>query len=564
MPLPLAHGGKHISSLSASHLEIPLKEDEENPRIVHQCKCLATSSHPSQTYSSHSEVDTDWSVDLNLSATLQTTFYEVELIAKNSSKENMMKKVIVCIQVQVAPTAEPFSSRYRNSLHRIELDANTTPISIKIPTKAIIAKKYLVCLVASQIIVFQLRKPVKEPKNPIVPLPPYITKVPDEPTHKIPWQSIHKVVPVATKPRRVPNLMGILCFCNFEALGSSLLLAGSDQGSIILVTYRDPRLAGILYTLDTPIIGMNHASMGKRGKLVCLNREGEVYFLESHALVGTRAEMVDFTVGTNRQYESYGNGVYPDEKEEVSTENQHHSQNGNLELLEVSTEESNMLLINLIPTCNYHVLERYCVMTWIDAYRLALLPKAGSNAVARVLMVQDSSIKLIATLTIDTDMLTETRHALFLATPMVEFPSADIPYHVFYDKNSSCLLVSTYIHASETVLHPISCCWQWQSNAISLLIFSTLDNLKYSYISNLFVVPSLKGDMKLTHVHNSTRGWQKTIYQTAILSPHNTLVPSSSVREECPLLLGSNFIMLPFCFKVWYSSLSVITLLDFF
>jgi hypothetical protein len=150
-------------------------------------------------------------------------------------------------------------------------------------------------------------------------------------------------------------------------------------------------------------------------------------------------------------------------------------------------------------------------------------------------------------LTMTKERLTETSKGSFSVDSLIRSSDA---YSVAYDSHSSCILVSTHLHTSDHKVLPLVCCWHWRSNTTSLVLSSTPVDANASYSSNFSLGKDLNGITRFSHVCSSAKGWKKTMYQTAILSPNHTLRKAAAVQEESPLLLGPDFVMFPVCVKV--------------
>lgn len=617
MPLPMANGGTHVSSKSLPNTTILLQEGDESPRLLHQFQCQCQSSPtdylgifpspnghtsaPTSAPVSAAPASAASGVDdpataasaaagtdggskkhqrpvVSFTATLLISMYQMENI---SSIHTGKKKTITvaCINVQLTPTAEPFSAIYRESLHRIELETTetgTTSITESQllhhhpPPMAKIANNYLICSVASQLIIFQLRKPLKQPVTVVPPLPPYITKSMDDSASTsrsssrqaqldVIASSLKPIIPVATNPRRVHGLTDVLSFCNLDTMipGCSLLLASRDNGDIVAITYRDAQLAGTLFSSPLtrtgggsnngrPAVAMCHVSMGKRGKLVCLSSDGQASFFESHALVGSESDTTNVSISTN-DYDA--NDSFQDERD-VSEQTSSKRIPG---LLRIPSSRTNMVHVNLIPLPHLQLSEKYRTMTWIDSNFLVLLAApSSSNVVAQVVTIHDSSVQPVSTLTMTKERLSEVSNGSFSVQQVTK---SDGPYNVTYDSHSSCILVATQLHASDHKVLPFVCCWHWRSNTTSLVLSSpTAMDANESYLSTLSLEKGLDGVARFAHICSSTKGWKKTMYQTAMLSPNHTLMTASAIQEETPLLLGSDFVMFPVCTKVRITS----------
>jgi hypothetical protein len=593
-----------VSSKSMPNTTILLQEGDESPRLLHQFQCQCQSSptdcvgmfpspngHASATSTATGSTIGSASATANaatgmedadaaatdgvarmdqrqrhvvsFTATLLISIYQMENVINRNrdlGSNDAEKKTITiaCINVQLAPTAEPFSAIYRESLHRIELEntqAITTESLLRHPPIAKIANNYLICSVASQLVIFQLRKPLKQNAALVPPLPPYITKsMEDSTATSTSRSSLKPIIPVATKPRLVHGLTGVLSFCNLDTMipGCSLLLAGRDNGDIVAITYRDAQLAGTLCsplipTGVRPAVAMCHVSMGKRGKLVCLDQDGQPTFFESHTLVGTESNTTNVSISANQDDGDDNFQKFQEEREVPSPEGKMSSKRipG---LLRIPSIRTNMVHINLVPLPQLHLNGKFGTMLWIDSNFLVFVAEpSSSNVVAQVVAVQESLVQPVSSLTMTKERLSEVSKGSFLVRQVTKSAAA---YNVQYDGQSSCIMVTTHLQALDNKVLPFVCCWHWRSNTTSLVLSSPAIDASESYVSTVSLGTGLDGVTRFVSICSSTKGWSKTMYQTAMLSPNHTLSMASAIQEETPLLLGPDFVMFPVCIKV--------------
>jgi hypothetical protein len=420
------------------------------------------------------------------------------------------------------------------------------------PPQAFLVDKYLACIIASQIVIFQLRKPLpgKVIHKARPPLPSYIKQDNEEMSTSTDMYGSEIIIPVATTPRIVPELREVTSICNMETTDYGILLAGLADGRIVVVSYRDAQIAGVLWQGAVPLTYLCHISMGKRGRLVAIDQEGYVTFFESHAIVGTEAETANFAVQhQEEQDDNDSDQMYRDESETV--ERSFISRPSRL--VRMLSKRTNVVLVNLTELAEHRLEGQYVCADWIDSHLLSLLTKPNSSTViARVVLVLETKIELVTSLTITSERLKENAQASFALD--VLGPLTSCQGQIRYHAQSSCLLVSTSLREADTAM-PFVCCWQWRSNTTSLVVTSVPDrcpiNATQSFLSLLYLAQNLRGVSRLIHVVCQGMRFQKYVYHTAFISPNNTLA-EATVREESPVVLSDTSVAFPVCYQVCF------------
>mmetsp|Transcript_20400 Transcript_20400/g.30272 ORF Transcript_20400/g.30272 Transcript_20400/m.30272 type:complete len:1520 (+) Transcript_20400:178-4737(+) len=556
MPFPIATGGKQVSSTRIKPPTLPEEYGGNNATNVAEDGGVAVASYN----------DT-------LSATLAVSYYPLE---NNST--------VACLRIQIAPLADSFSGQFRESIFHIILP--TKEAFDKSQLKAIFVHKHIACIIGSRVVILQLRKPLPSKRNPteqLPTLPPYIINGgrsgPMEKKSPVPAKSAHYfgrdlardkdadiVIPVASRPRLVPQLEGVTALCDMQTstnAQNSILLAGLSDGRIVAISYRDVIAAGTLWRLELQekVLSLRHISMGKRGRLAAI-QNGKLSILESHSLIGTEEETSGI-VSDGVAAEADEDDLYRDESEGLSQRSTQLDMSGEpSDLIRMSLRQTSVVLVNLSLT---HSLvhekenETFLSSEWIDSYHIALLfcPKSvtgpGTNhTIAAVfsLELDPPTLKLVSSFTTAPQKLTEVAKGRFLIDPMATGCAANMNYHA----QSSCLFISSYFAETETSILPFACCWHWPSNTTSLVLvgrFSALNGLSTPYFSHLSSGQGLqKGSRRIVHIVVSSGRFQKILYTSSSLSPPSSRSKTNNLQFEQPLVLADSSITFPTCHTV--------------
>jgi len=565
MGIPIAIGTKSVSSYPVT-VPVPIEEFADDGTVL--LPVPVTWAGPLVVLAA--------SRDQQWQATVTIHYYD--MMRENDS--HYREYTVAELHVQIGPAGNAFSTRYRETLHRLVLPASSSlpeEINDAVPIESALTPpiadfssdgRFLACLIPhpwarrqTSVAVFQLRRPVTTSTSSTrasPALPSYISQ---------PASAKETVVPVTTNPRILflPNRQPFLdatSLCStttttttavptakYTATSVSpppLLLVGCRSGSLMVASYRAVtanELVGSATFTDRPAVVAlqycNSVADETTGRLVAIRETGSatVYSTTLQTMLPTELSRTSFTTVQVGDY-SFG-------------------------LQEVPLWELN---------------GPFVAAQWITASHLALMePATAAACVVRVWALADgAATKPVATLPVTPNGLSENAHTTFVLDSSVAATDDDDEggrrlwfygtIGMEYDSYSDCIAISSalikvgtdngsVIGCTVEEVKPFVCLWNWRTNIEGLTValsrtHKVLHASGQSLISRLFFVKDTRGNRNIAHgiasVGQRSCRIRKELYETAILSPPaDTCFGGTRIRQSNSLLLSSSSVSYP-------------------
>lgn len=496
------------------------------------------------------------------------------------------------LRVQISPTAQSTSMDYRDSLYRIELpctngrspsfsetdagERNTTRMAVFSSDR-----RFLTCLIPhpsstnSSVIVFQLRKS-KETKSIRPPLPTYIHA-----------PAIEPVVVVATNPRLLVRrkltdgtseaLLNATALCDVGmCTGSSVLLVGCRDGSILVASYRPLALAGLLYQDPLGCIGVN---TNNSVAIAAIDHLTEWSDLKGGTTVGRLAVV-------------FGDGIVSVFRSHMAdaSDMEHGGNSGNGEALplQLKRDMSNLSISTAAPsfggieiklTETHQIIDDkigekeseppfFVCVKWVAGSYLALAQRPGVESFIHVFGLYDSGrCSTISTMKVTRNQLEENTHNNFNVDATYQFDngehrtsvregaSRDAYVGLEYDSYSDCIAISSFLLKNDCLdcrpKKQFVCLWNWRTNAQGFLASASEPSVEplmgaTMCVSTVHFSIDQANKRRLVHFINGHMRVRKETYDISILSPpHEVACRGPRLRETCSLMLSSTTVSYP-------------------